>query len=153
MLFKRKPAEAASPEALVPDVVKRLLTPEETIDTRYVASGAEAYATETRLIILRAGEPASIRYADMAGISATRRTTPWFILAGAALIALGSANMVFPVAGAALILLGMFRGTLRIDIFVTGRSQPESLEGAREVMEPLIQRLAAKGVRRLDARA
>jgi len=152
MLFNRRPARNASPEALVPDVVRRLLTAGETIDTRYVARGAEAFATDARLIILRAGEPASIHYSDMAGISETRRTASWFILAGAALIALGTTNMVFPVAGAALILLGMFRGTLRVDIFVSGRSQPETLEGAKEVMEPLVQRLTGKGVRRLDAR-
>ncbi len=139
-------------DALVPDIVRRLLAPGETVDVRYVTRGAEAFATGSRLIILRFGEPASIRYADMAGVSESRRTAPWLILAGAALIALGTTNSLFPVAGAALVLLGMFRGARRLEILVSGRSQPEVLEGAREVIEPLLQRLTERGARRFDGK-
>ncbi len=150
------PQQPSGPEddsdSLVPDVVRRLLSSGETIQVRYVARGAQAFATESRLIISRYGEPASIRYADIAGVAESRRTAPWLVLAGAALIALGTSNMLFPVAGAALVLVGMLRGSRRLEILVSGRSEPEILEGAREVIEPLLQRLTERGARRFDAR-
>jgi len=143
---------ADTSECPVPDIVLRLLASGETIEVRYVARGAEAFATDSRLIILRSGEPSSIRYVDMAGVSLSRRTAPWLVLAGAALIALGTTNMLFPVAGAALVLLGIVRGSRRLEILVSGRSTPEVLEGAHEVIEPLLQRLTERGARRFDAR-
>jgi hypothetical protein len=139
-------------EALIPEVVRRLLNTGESVEVRYVTRGAEAFATDSRLIILRSGQPASVRYADMAGVTESRRTAPWLILAGAALIALGTTSTLFPVAGAALVLLGMFRGSRRVGILVSGRSEPEVLDGAREVIEPLLQRLTERGVRRFDAK-
>jgi len=151
--MQQEPSRTAdNAESLVPDIVRRLLATGETVDVRYVAKGAEAYATDSRLIILRGGETSSIHYQDVAGVSESHRVAPWFILAGAALIALGTSNMAFPIAGAALVMLGVFSGARRLEILVSGRSQPEVLEGARGVIGPLLQRLTEKGARNLNAR-
>jgi len=149
---KPQPQDTDKTEPLVPETVRRLLATGESVDVRYVAKGAEAYATDSRLIILRGGETASIQYKDMAGVSESRRVASWLILAGAALIALGTSNMVFPVAGAVLVLLGVFRGAHRLAILVSGRSEPEVLEGAGEVIGPLLQRLTERGARKLNAK-
>jgi hypothetical protein len=149
---KPQPQDTNRTEPLVPDTVRRLLATGETVDVRYVAKGAEAYATDSRLFILRGGETSSILYKDIAGVSESHRVAPWLILAGAALVALGTSNMVFPVAGAVLVLVGVFRGSHRLEVLVSGRSEPEVLEGAREVIGPLLQRLTERGARKLNAK-
>ncbi len=58
---------------------------------------------------------------------------------------------MFPVAGGALILLSILTKARRVELLVTGLREPVVLDGAREVLGPLAQRLAEKGVRKLSS--
>lgn len=136
---------------LVPAEVRQLLAEGEEIETRYEMKRSEAYATATRLIILRDGQTISHDYHKIAGVRDTARSNVWLILCGVGLFALGGTNAVFPVAGGALLLLGIFMKAHRIELLVTGLREPVVLDGAREVLGPLVQRLAAKGARKLSS--
>lgn len=136
---------------LVPDSVRGLLSADEEIDARYVIKGAEAYATMRRLIILRDGQTSSHQYSSIAGVREISRSNAWLILAGVAMFALGGTSPIFPVSGAGLILLGVLTRARRLELLVTGLKEPVVLDGAREVLVPLAERLHSKGAQRLGA--
>jgi hypothetical protein len=123
-MFRRPTPNAGNPESLVPAAVRQLLVKGEEVEARYELKGAQAYATATRLIILRGG----------------------FVL-----FAFGGTSAFFPVAGAALILLGILTRARRLELLVTGVREPVVLNGAREVLGPLVQKLSEKGARKLGA--
>ncbi len=129
---------------LVPPVVKGLLAPDEQVEARYELKRAEAYATSSRLIILRAGQTVSHAYSQIAGVREFSRTHAWLILGGAALFILGGTSPAFPVAGAALILIGVLSRSRRVEILVTGLREPVLLDGAGEVLGPLAKKLSEK---------
>jgi len=135
----------------VPLAVRQLLRTDEEVDTRYEMKGAEVYATAARLIVLRDGETASFEYHKVAGFREITHVNPWLILCGVALFALGGRSALFPVAGAALILLGIMVRTRELELLVTGYREPIRLKGAREVLSPLVERLARKQIRRLGS--
>ena len=129
---------------LVPDVVKQLLSPDEEVEARYELKGYEAFATQKRLIVLHRGETTNMAYDRIATTRDTSRTNAWLIIFGAALFALGGTSLIFPAAGAALILLGTLVRPRRIEVYVTGLKEPVVLDGAREVLGPLSEKLAEK---------
>lgn len=143
-MFKKSAPQTSDLNELVPDVVRRLLLPQEEVEVRYVLKGAEAYATGTRLIVMREGEPTVIAYDRIATTRDLSKTNTWLILGGVALFALGGTSTIFPVAGALLILVGVLARSRRIEIFVTGLKESVILDGAREVLGPLAERLAQK---------
>jgi len=136
---------------LVPATVRQLLAKGEEIETRYEMKRSEVYATATRLIILRDSQTTSHDYQKIAGVRDIARSNVWLILCGVGLFALGGTSAVFPVAGGALILLGILTKARRVELLVTGLREPVVLDGAREVLGPLVQRLAEKGVRKLSS--
>ena len=136
---------------LVPDSVRELLPADEEIEVRYVVKGAEAYATTRRLIILRDGRTSSHQYSSIAGVREISRSNAWLILAGVAMFALGGTSPIFPVAGAGLILLGVLTRARRVELLVNGLKEPVVLDGAREVLVPLAERLHSKGAQKLGA--
>ncbi len=105
---------------------------------------AEAYATTTRLIVLRDGQTTSLAYDRIATTRDISKSNVWLILGGMALFALGGTSTLFPVAGAILVLVGALARSRRLEIFVTGLTQSVVLDGAREVLGPLTQKLAQK---------
>lgn len=121
-----------------------MLSPDEDVEARYEMKGAEAYATPKRLIVLRGGQTTTIAYDRIATTRDVAKTNAWIILAGAALFFFGGTSLAFPAAGAALILLGVLVRARRVEIFVTGLKDPVVLDGAREVLGPLAQKLADK---------
>ncbi len=129
---------------LIPGVVKQLLAPGEEVEARYEMMGSEAYATGRRLIILRSGKTTNLNYDRIATMREFSRTNIWLMLGGVALFALGGTSPVFPVAGASLILFSVLARSRRVEIFVTGLKEPVVLDGAREVLVPLVQKLAEK---------
>ena len=143
--------ETDSKTALVPAAVRQLLAKGEEVEIRYEMKNSEAYATATRLILLRDGQAASHDYQKIAGVREIVRSNVWLILCGVGLFALGGTSPVFPVAGGALILLGILTRARRVELLVTGLREPAVLDGAREVLGPLVQRLAAKGARKLSS--
>jgi hypothetical protein len=136
---------------LIPPVVKQMLSSGEDVEVRYVVKGAEAYATIKRLIILRDGKTSSHQYDHIAGVREISRSNVWIILAGVAMFALGGTSPIFPVAGAGLILLGVLTRARRVELLVNGVREPVVLDGAREVLVPLAERLHEKGARKLGA--
>jgi hypothetical protein len=136
---------------LVPGHVRQLLANGEEVEVRYEMKGAEAFATPTRLIILRGGQTSSHDYKKIAGTREITRTNVWFILCGVALFALGGTSTIFPVAGAVLVLIGVLTRARRVEVLVTGLKEPIVLDGTREVLGPLVQRLTERGARRLAA--
>ncbi len=137
-------------DGLIPDAVRHILASGEEVEVRYQMKAAEAYATATRLIIFREGRTSSHEYRHIAAAREIARTNAWLILAGVALFALGGTSTIFPVAGAGLILLGIFTRARRVELLVTGIKEPIILDGAREVLGPLVQRLTDRGSRRLS---
>jgi len=131
--------------------VRELLPADEEIEVRYVVKGAEAYATTRRLIILRDGRTSSHQYSSIAGVREISRSNAWLILAGVAMFALGGTSPIFPVAGAGLILLGVLTRARRVELLVNGLKEPVVLDGAREVLVPLAERLHSKGAQKLGA--
>ncbi len=131
---------------LVPPVVKGLLGPDEEVEARYELKRAEVYATPSRLIILRAGQTVSHAYSQIAGVRELSRTHAWLIIGGAALFVLGGTSPAFPVAGAALILIGVLSRSRRLEILVNGLREPVLLDGTREVVGPLAQKVSEKRV-------
>jgi hypothetical protein len=150
-MFRRPTPNAGNPESLVPAAVRQLLVKGEEVEARYELKGAQAYATATRLIILRGEETASHNYDHIAGTRDISSTNVWLILGGFALFAFGGTSAFFPVAGAALILLGILTRARRLELLVTGVREPVVLNGAREVLGPLVQKLSEKGARKLGA--
>jgi hypothetical protein len=136
---------------LVPPVVRELLSSDEEVEVRYVVKGAEAYATIKRLIILRDGQTSSHQYDHIAGVREISRSNAWVILAGVAMFALGGTSAIFPVAGAGLILLGVLTRARRVELLVNGVKEPVVIDGAREVLVPLAERLHQRGARKLGA--
>jgi len=134
---------------LVPEPVKRILSKGEEVEVRYEMKGSVAYATATRLIIFRDGGVASHEYTRIAATRETSRSNTWFILCGVALFALGGTSAIFPVAGAGLILLGILTQARRVELLVTGLTEPVVLDGSREVVNPLVQRLTDRGSRKM----
>lgn len=128
-----------------------MLSSGEDVEVRYVVKGAEAYATIKRLIILRDGRTFSHQYDHIAGVREISRSNAWVILAGVAMFALGGTSAIFPVAGAGLILLGVLTRARRLELLVNGVKEPVILDGAREVLVPLAEKLHAKGAQRLGA--
>lgn len=116
---------------------------------RYQLKGSAVFATATRLIILRHGRVSSHEYNRIAATRQTSRSNTWLILCGVALFALGGTSAIFPVAGAGLILLGILVQSRRVDLLVNGLKEPVSLDGAREVLDPLVQRLTDRGARKM----
>jgi len=141
---------AQAKDDLVPAAVRQLLATGEEIETRYEMKGSEAYATSARLIILQNSQITSHDYQKIAGVRDIARSNVWIILCGVGLFALGGTNAVFPVAGGALILLGILMRAHRVELLVTGLREPVVLDGAREVLGPLAQKLTEKGVRKLS---
>ena len=82
----------------MPAVVTRLLEKGEEVEARYVLKDAEAYATSTRLIILRGGEPTILTYDRISTTRDVSTSNAWVILIGVALFALGGTSTLFPVA-------------------------------------------------------
>ncbi len=139
--------ESAGQDGLVPAVVTRLLEKGEEVEARYVLKDAEAYATSTRLIILRGGEPTSLTYDRISTTRDVSTSNAWVILIGVALFALGGTSTLFPVAGAILILFGAIVKKRRLELFVTGIKGAIVLAGAREVLGPLAEKLAQKRIK------
>ncbi|MBN1629735.1 MAG: hypothetical protein JW990_08225 [Thermoleophilia bacterium] len=138
-----------NPDTLVPDSVRFVLTKGEEVEIRYQLKGATAFATATRLIILRYGRVSSHEYSKIAAVRETSRSNTWFILCGVALFALGGMSAAFPVAGAGLILLGVLTQSRRVELLVTGLKDAVVLDGSREVLTPLVQRLTDRGTRKM----
>jgi hypothetical protein len=148
-LFTR-PTPGQSSDRAVPDAVTRSLASGEEIEVRYELKRAEAFATTRRLIVAAAeGDPAFYDYDRISAVREISRVNNLLILAGVALFALGGTSTLFPVGGAVLIMLGIFARSLRVELLVTGVKEPVVLNGAREVLEPLAQRLVERGSRRL----
>jgi hypothetical protein len=143
-MFRKSAPQTGDLNELIPDVVRRLLLPQEEVEARYVLKGAEVYAMSSRLILVRGGDTTTIEYERIATTRDTSKMNTWLILAGVALFALGGTSPIFPVAGASLILLGVLARSRRLELFVTGFKESVVLEGAREVLGPLTQRLAEK---------
>jgi hypothetical protein len=143
-MFRKSAPQTGDLNELIPDVVRRLLLSQEEVEARYVLKGAEAYATSNRLIVMRAGEPTVFAYDRIATTRDVSKTNTWLILGGVALFALGGTSPIFPVAGALLVLVGVLAKSRRTEIFVTGLKESLILEGAREVLGPLTQRLSEK---------
>jgi len=143
--------ESAKQGDLIPAVVKKLLFSGEEVEARYVLKGSEAYATAKRLIILRGDATTSHNYDQIAGTREIARSNVWFILAGVTMFALGGTSVLFPVAGAALILVGVLTRARRLELLVNGVREPVVLDGAREVLKPLVQKLNERGARKLGA--
>ncbi len=142
--------ESAGQDGLVPAVVTRLLEKGEEVEARYVLKDAEAYATSTRLIILRGGEPTILTYDRISTTRDVSTSNAWVILIGVALFALGGTSTLFPVAGAILILFGAIVKKRRLELFVTGIKEAIVLAGAREVLGPLAEKLAQKRTKPSD---
>ena len=143
------PPNAGSDAHPLPAAVRQLLGAGEEVEVRYELKGAEAYATATRLIILRDGVADSFEYRTIAGLREVTHVNVWLILCGVALFALGGTSTAFPVAGAALLLLGIMVRARELELLVTGRREPVRLNGVREVMGPLTRRLTERGARPL----
>lgn len=143
------PGATGTTDDLVPAFVRQLLAKDEEVEVRYELKGAEAYATAKRLIVLRGDRTATHEYQKIAGIREMSRSNVWFILCGVALFALGGTSAIFPMAGGALILFGLLTRARRVELLVTGIREPIILDGSREVLGPLVQRLTEKGSRKL----
>jgi hypothetical protein len=129
--------------------VRFVLAKGEEIEVRYELKGSTAFATATRLLILRNEHVTSHEYGKIAATRETSKSNIWFILCGVALFALGGTSAIFPVAGAGLILLGILTQTRRVELLVNGQRDPIALDGSREVLGPLVQRLTDRGARKM----
>ncbi len=127
-----------------PECVTQLLSRGETMEAGFRMTGCAVYATSARLIRVRGKNVTSYDYPSLAGVRESTRYNVWFILCGAAFIAMSGLNSVFPVAGAALIFVGIVMKSRVLEISSATHAEPLRLEGDSQALNALLLLLKRK---------
>ncbi len=87
---------------------------------------------------MRGKNVTSYDYSGLAGVSESTRSNVWFILCGAAFIAMSGLNSVFPVTGAVLIFMGIVMKSRVLEISSAAHAEPLRLEGDSQSLNALL---------------
>ena len=127
-----------------PEHVTQMLSRGEMLEEGFRMTGCAVYATSTRLIRVQGKDVTSYDYPGLVRIRESARYNVWFILCGAAFIAMSGLNSVFPVTGATLIILGIFMRSRVLEISSTTHAEPLRLEGENQALDALLLLLKGK---------
>ncbi len=142
--MRRREAAHGEEPVNAPEYVTQMFARGETLEEGFRMTGCVVYATSTRLIRVRGKDVTSYDYPGSAGVRESTRYNVWFILCGAAFIAMSGFNSVFPVTGAALIILGVFMKSRVLEISSATHAEPLRLEGDSQALNALLLLLKRK---------
>ncbi|MBE9505615.1 MAG: hypothetical protein IMY84_02260 [Chloroflexi bacterium] len=140
---RRGPGHGEEP-VNAPEFVTQLLARGETLEAGFRMTGCAVYATSTRLIRVRGKDVTSFDYHGLVRVRESTRYNVWFILCGAAFIAMSGLNSVFPVTGAALIFMGIVMKSRVLEISSATHAEPLRLEGDSQALNALLLLLKGK---------